>query len=323
MRLPRRTFLHLAAGAAALPAVSRIASAQAYPTRPVRIIVGFPAGIAADAIARLIAQSLSDSLKQQFIVENRPGAGSNIATDAVVRATPDGYSLLLLTQTNAINATTYENLGFDFIRDIAPVAGICTPLFVMVVSPLVPAKSVPEFIDYAKANPGRVNMASLGTGSAGHVFGELFKIMTGVHMVHVPYRASWVPDLLSGQVQVVFSTIGAVIEHIRTGKLRALAVTAATRLDVLPDIPALGEFVSGYEASGFMGIGAPKSTPTEIIETLNKAINGALAEPKMKARLANLGSEPLANSPAEFGNYIVQYTEKWGKVVRAANIKPE
>jgi tripartite-type tricarboxylate transporter receptor subunit TctC len=323
MRLPRRTFLHLAAGAAALPAVSRIASAQAYPTRPVRIIVGFPAGTAADAIARLIAQSLSDSLKQQFIVENRPGAGSNIATDAVVRATPDGYSLLLLTQTNAINATTYENLGFDFIRDIAPVAGICTPLFVMVVSPLVPAKSVPEFIDYAKANPGRVNMASLGTGSAGHVFGELFKIMTGVHMVHVPYRASWVPDLLSGQVQVVFSTIGAVIEHIRTGKLRALAVTAATRLDVLPDIPALGEFVSGYEASGFMGIGAPKSTPAEIIETLNKAINGALAEPKMKARLANLGSEPLANSPAEFGNYIVQYTEKWGKVVRAANIKAE
>jgi tripartite-type tricarboxylate transporter receptor subunit TctC len=323
MRLPRRTFLHLAAGAAALPAVSRIASAQAYPTRPVRIIVGFPAGIAADAIARLIAQSLSESLGQQFVVENRPGAGSNIATDAVVRATPDGYSLLLLTQTNAINATTYENLGFDFIRDIAPVAGICTPLFVMVVSPLVPAKSVPEFIDYAKANPGRVNMASLGTGSAGHVFGELFKIMTGVHMVHVPYRASWVPDLLSGQVQVVFSTIGAVIEHIRTGKLRALAVTAATRLDVLPDIPALGEFVSGYEASGFMGIGAPKSTPAEIIETLNKAINGALAEPKMKARLANLGSEPLANSPAEFGNYIVQYTEKWGKVVRAANIKPE
>ena len=321
MRLPRRTFLHLAAGAALLPAF--FASAQAYPTRPVRIIVGFPAGIAADAVARLIAQSLSDSLRQQFVVENRPGAGSNIATDAVVRATPDGYSLLLLTQTNAINATTYENLGFDFIRDIAPVAGICTPLFVMVVSPLVPAKSVPEFIDYAKANPGKVNMASLGTGSAGHVFGELFKIMTGVHMVHVPYRASWVPDLLSGQVQVVFSTIGAVIEHIRTGKLRALAVTAATRLDVLPDIPALGEFVSGYEASGFMGIGAPKSTPAEIIETLNKAINGALAEPKMKARLANLGLEPLANSPAEFGNHIVQYTEKWGKVVRAANIKAE
>jgi tripartite-type tricarboxylate transporter receptor subunit TctC len=321
MRLPRRTFLHLAAGAAALPAF--FASAQAYPTRPVRIIVGFPAGIAADAVARLMAQSLSDSLRQQFVVENRPGAGSNIATDAVVRATPDGYSLLLLTQTNAINATTYENLGFDFIRDIEPVAGICTPLFVMVVSPLVPAKSVPEFIDYAKANPGKVNMASFGTGSAGHVFGELFKIMTGVHMVHVPYRASWVPDLLSGQVQVVFSTIGAVIEHIRTGKLRALAVTAATRLDVLPDIPALGEFVSGYEASGFMGIGAPKSTPAEIIETLNKAINGALAEPKMKARLANLGLEPLANSPAEFGNYIVQYTEKWGKVVRAANIKAE
>jgi tripartite-type tricarboxylate transporter receptor subunit TctC len=324
MRLPRRTFLHLAAGAAALPAVSRIASAHAYPARPVRIIVGFPAGIAADAVARLMAQSLSDSLKQQFIVENRPGAGSNIATEAVVRATPDGYSLLLVTQTNAINATSYENLlGFDFIRDIAPVAGICTALFVMVVSPLVLAKSVPEFIDYAKANPGKVNMASFGTGSAGHLFGELFKITTGAHMVHVPYRASWVPDLLSGQVQVAFSTIGAVIEHIRTGKLRALAVTAAPRVDALPDIPALGEFVSGYEASGFMGIGAPRKTPAEIIETLNNAINGALAEPKMKARLANLGLEPLANSPTEFGNYVVQYTEKWGKVVRAANIKPE
>jgi tripartite-type tricarboxylate transporter receptor subunit TctC len=324
MRLPRRTFLHLAAGAAALPAVSRIASAHAYPARPVRIIVGFPAGIAADVVARLMAQSLSDSLKQQFIVENRPGAGSNIATEAVVRATPDGYSLLLVTQTNAINATSYENLlGFDFIRDIAPVAGICTALFVMVVSPLVLAKSVPEFIDYAKANPGKVNMASFGTGSAGHLFAELFKITTGAQMVHVPYRSSWVPDLLSGQVQVAFSTIGAVIEHIRTGKLRALAVTAATRVDALPDIPALGEFVFGYEASGFMGIGAPRKTPAEIIETLNNAINGALAEPKMKARLANLGLEPLANSPTEFGNYVVQYTEKWGKVVRAANIKPE
>jgi tripartite-type tricarboxylate transporter receptor subunit TctC len=323
MKLPRRNFLHLAAGVAALPAVSRLARAQAYPSRPVRIIVGFPAGVAADAIARLIAQSLSESLRQQFVVENRPGAGSNIATDAVVRATPDGYSLLLLTQTNAINATSYESLGFDFIREIAPVAGICTALFVMVASPLVPAKSVPEFIDYAKANPGKVNMASLGTGSAGHVFGELFKIMTGVHMVHVPYRASWIPDLLSGQVQVVFSTIGAVIEHIRTGKLRALAVTAATRVDVLPDIPALGEFVSGYEASGWYGIGAPKNTPAAIVDRLNTEIHAALAEPKMKARLANLGMEPLANSPTEFGNYIVQYTEKWGKVVRAANIKSE
>src|SRR6266567_906803 len=282
MKLPRRTCLRLAAGAAALPAVLRFAWAQAYPTRPVRIIVGFPAGFLADTVARLIAQSLSDSLGQQFVVENRPGAGSNIATEALVRAPPDGYSLLLVTQTNAINATFYENLGFDFIRDIVPVAGIVVAHFVMVVSPSVPAKTVPEFIDYAKANPGKVNMPSPGTGSAGHVFGELFKIMTGVHMVHVPYRASFVPDLLTGQVQVVFSPIGAVIEHIRTGKLRALAVTAATRVDVLPDIPALGEFVSGYEASGFNGIGAPRNTPAEIIETLNKAINGALAEPKMK-----------------------------------------
>jgi tripartite-type tricarboxylate transporter receptor subunit TctC len=324
MKLPhRRQFLHLAAGAATLPAMLRVAGAQPYPARPVRIIVGFPPGFAADAVARLIAQSLSDSLGQQFVVENRPGAGSNIATDAVVRATPDGYSLLLLTQSNAINATVYENLGFDFIRDIAPVAGISAAPFILVVSPSIPAKTVPEFIDYAKANPGKLNMPSTGPGSAGHVFGELFKIMTGVHIVQVPYRASWVPDLLSGQVQVGFMTIGVVIEHIRSGKLRALAVTGATRVDVLPDIPALGEFVSGYEATGWMGIGAPRNTSAEIIETLNKAINAALTDPKMKARLANLGLEPLANSPAEFGNYIVQYTEKWGKVIRAANIKVE
>jgi tripartite-type tricarboxylate transporter receptor subunit TctC len=323
LKLPRRNFLHLAAGAAAVPSVPCFAWAQAYPSRPVRIIVGFPAGFLADTVARLIAQSLSDSLRQQFVVENRPGASSNIATDAVVRAPPDGYSLLLVTQTNATNATLYENLGFNFIRDIAAVAAIHTTPFVMVVSPSVPAKTVPEFIDYAKANPGRVNMSSPGTGSAGHIFGELFKTMTGVHIVHVPYRASFIPDLLTGQVQVGFPTIGAVIEHIRTGKLRALAVTAATRVDVLPDIPALGEFVSGYEASGFTGIGAPKSTSAEIIETLNKAINAALTDPKMKARFANLGVVPLANSPAEFGKYIVQYTEKWGKVIQAANIKPE
>jgi tripartite-type tricarboxylate transporter receptor subunit TctC len=240
-----------------------------------------------------------------------------------VRATPDGYSLLLVTQTNATNATLYENLGFNFIRDIAPVAGIGTNPFVMVVSPSVPAKTVPEFIEYAKANPGKVNMSSPGTGSAGHIFGELFKIMTGVHIVHVPYRASFIPDLLAGQVQVGFPTVGAVIEHIRTGKLRALAVTAATRVDVLPDIPALGEFVSGYEASGWIGVGAPRNTSAEIIETLNKAINTALTDQRMKGRLADLGFEPLASSPAEFGKYIVQYTEKWGKVVRAANIKPD
>jgi tripartite-type tricarboxylate transporter receptor subunit TctC len=323
VKLPRRKFLHLAAGAAALPVLPRIARAQTYPTRPVRIIVGFPAGFAADIAARLIAQSLSDSLGQQFVVESRPGAGSNIAADAVVRAIPDGYSLLLVTQTNAINATLYENLSFNFIRDIAPVAGIGAAPFVMVVSPLVPAKTVPDFIDYAKANPTKVNMSSPGTGSAGHVFGELFKIMTGVDMVHVPYRASFVPDLLTGQVQVGFTTIGAVIEHIRTGKLRALAVTAATRLDVLPDIPTLGEFVSGYEASGWVGIGAPKNTSTETIERLNKAINAALNDLKMKARLADLGMEPLANSPVEFGKYIVRVTEKWAKVVKFAGIKPE
>jgi tripartite-type tricarboxylate transporter receptor subunit TctC len=324
MKLPhRRQFLHLAAGAAALPVFPRSARAQTYPTRPVRIIVGFPAGLAADTSARLIAQSLSERLGQQFVIENRPGAASNIAAEAIVRASPDGYSLLLVTQSNAINATLYENLGFNFIRDIAAVACIGVTHFVMVVSPSVPAKTVPEFIAYAKANPGKINMASTGTGTAGHVFGELFKMMTGVHIVHVPYRASFIPDLLTGQVQVGFPAIGAVIEHIRTGKLRALAVTAATRVDVLPDIPALGEFVSGYEASGWGGIGAPRNTSPEIIQTLNKAINIALTDPKMKARLADLGLEPFANSPAEFGNYIVQYTEKWGKVVRAANIKPE
>jgi tripartite-type tricarboxylate transporter receptor subunit TctC len=323
MKLPRRNFLHLAAGAAALPAVSRIARAQAYPSRPVRIIVGFPAGLAADTVARLIAQSLSERLGQQFVIENRPGAASNIAAEAVVRASPDGYSLLKVTQANAINATLYENLGFNFIRDIAPVASIGVAHFVMVVSPSVPAKTVPEFIAYAKANPGKLSMGSTGTGSGGHLFGELFKIMTGVHIVHVPYRASFTPDLLAGQVQVGFPAIGAVIEHIRTGKLRALAVTAATRVDVLPDIPALGEFVSGYEASGWGGIGAPRNTSAEIIETLNKAINAALTDPKMKARLVDLGFEPFANSPAEFGNYIVQYTEKWGKVIRTANIKAE
>jgi tripartite-type tricarboxylate transporter receptor subunit TctC len=324
MKLPqRRQILHLAAGAAALPALSRIGRAQAHPRRPVRIIVGFPAGFQADVVARLIAQSLSGSLGQQFIVENRPRAGSNIAADAIVRSTPDGYSLLLITQSNAINATLYDNLGFNFIRDIASVAFIGGASFVMVVNPSVAAKTVPEFIDYAKANPGKLSMSSPGSGSAGHVFGELFKAMTGVEMVHVPYRTSFVPDLLTGQVQVGFTTIAPVIEHIRTGKLRALAVTAATRVAALPDVPALGEFVPGYEASGWIGIGAPRNTSTEIIERVNKAINAALADPKIKARLVALDQEPLAKSSAEFGDYIVQYTEKWGKVIRAANIKPE
>ena len=323
MKLPRRNFLHLAAGAATLPSMSRFAWAQGYPTRPVRIVVGYAAGGPADIVARLIAQWLSERLGQPFLVENRTGAATNIATEAVVRAPADGYTLLFVHAANAFNTTLYDKLNFNFIRDIAPVASIGVAHFVMVVSPLVPAKTVPEFIDYAKANPGKVNMSSPGTGSAGHIFGELFKMMTGVHIVHVPYRASFIPDLLAGQVQVGFPTVGAVIEHIRTGKLRALAVTAATRVDVLPDIPALAEFVSGYEASGWIGIGAPRNTSAQIIETLNKAINAALTDPKMRARLADLGFAPLANSPAEFGNYIVQYTEKWGKVVRAANIKGE
>jgi tripartite-type tricarboxylate transporter receptor subunit TctC len=325
MKLPhRRQFLHLAAGAAALPAVSRIARAQAYPSRPVRIVVGFPAGgSASDIVARLIGQWLSERLGQQFVVENRPGAATNIATEAVVRAPPDGYTLLFVTSTNALNATIYDNLNFNFISDIAPVAGLIRVPFVMLVNPSVPAKTVPEFIAYAKANPGKLNVASLGTGSAPHVYGELFKAMTGVNMAHVPYRGSPFPDLLSGQVQVFFISIPPSIELIRSGKLRALAVTTATRQEVLPDIPTVGEFVLGYEASGWQGIGAPKNTPAEIIDGLNEEINAALADTKMKAQLVNSGGTVLALSPSDFGKLIAEETEKWGKVIRAANIKPE
>ena len=325
MKLPRRQFLHLAAGAAALPALSRIAWAQTYPSRPVRIIVGFPAGGPNDIFARLMGQWLSERLRQPFVIENRPGAAGNIGTEAVVKAPPDGYTLLLVASVNAINATTYDKLNFNFIRDIAPVATISRYTFVMLVHPSMPAKTVPEFIAYAKANPGKINMASGGIGGATHVHGELFKMMTGVNIVHVPYRgqAPALADLLAGQVHVMFPNIAVPIEYIKTGRLRALAVTAATRSDALPDIPTVGEFVPGYEASGWSGFGSPKSTPPEIIDKLNREINTALADLKIKAQLADLGATPLVGSPADFGKFIAEETEKWGKVIRAANIKAE
>jgi tripartite-type tricarboxylate transporter receptor subunit TctC len=325
MKLPRRKFLHLAAGAAALPAVPR-EWAQAYPTRPVRIIVGFAAAGAADIVARLIGQWLSDRLGQQFIVENRTGAASNIATEAVVKAPADGRTLLLVTVANAINATLYENLSFNFIRDIAPVSGLTRDPNVMEVNPAMPVKSVPEFIAYAKANPSKINMASPGIATPGHVAGELFKMMTGIEMVHVPYRGGSAPaltGLIGGQVQVMFLSPAASIEYIRSGRLRALAVTTATRWEGLPDIPTVGEFVPGYETSIVLGVGVPKATPVEIIDKLNREINAGLADPKMKARLADFGGTPLVVSPADFGKLIAEETEKWAQVIRAANIKPE
>jgi tripartite-type tricarboxylate transporter receptor subunit TctC len=325
MELRRRQFLHLVAGAVAVPAVSRIAWAQAYPARPVRLVVGFPAGGGADIVARLIGQWLSERLGQPFVVENRPGAASNLAAQAVVRAPPDGYTLFLVTSVNAVNATLYEKLNFNFISDIAPVASISRVPNVMVVNPSFPAKTVPEFIAYAKANPGKINMASAGNGESGHVFGELFKMMAHVHLVHVPYRgaASALTDLLGGQVQVMFSTMPASIQYIRAGNLRPLAVTTATRWAGLSDVPTVGDFVPSYEANTWYGVGAPKNTPAEIIDKLNKEINAGLPDPKMKARLGELGSTALAGSPADFGKLIADDTEKWGKVIRAANIKPE
>jgi len=326
MKLPyRRQFLHLAAGAAALPVVSRIARAQAYPTRPVHIIVGFAVGAGNDILARLMGQWLSERLGQPFVVENRPGASSNIATEAVARAAPDGYTLLLVNPSNAINATLYDKLNFNFISDIVPIAGIMRAPLVMEVNPSVPAKTVPEFIAYAKANPGKINMGSAGSGSSNHVSGELFKFMTGVDMVHVPYRGQGpaLADLLSGQVQVMFATTLGTTEHIATGRLRPLAVTTATRSEALPNIPTMSEFVPGYEAVQWYGIGAPRNTPADVIGRLNKEINAAIADPKMKVRLADLGGTPLGGSPADFGKLIADETEKWGKVIRAANIKPE
>ena len=325
MKLPRRQFLHLAAGAAVLPAVSRIARAQAYPTRPVRIIVGFAAGGPADIVARLIAQWLSERLGQPFVIENRTGAASNIGTEAVVRAAPDGYTLLTCVTVNAVNATLYDKLNFNFIRDIAPVASIARDPFAIEVHPSVPVKTVPEFIAYAKANPGKIRMASNGNGTTAHVAGELFKLMTGVDMVHVPYRGPEpaLTDLLAGKVQVRFGIPLESIEYIRAGKLPVLAVTTAARSGVLPDTPTVGEFVPGYEASAFFGIGAPQSTPAEIVEKLNREINAALPDPKIRARLGEMGGTVLAGTPADFSKLIADETEKWGKVIRAANIKPE
>jgi tripartite-type tricarboxylate transporter receptor subunit TctC len=325
MKLPRRNFLHLAAGATALPAISRIASAQAYPSRPVRIIVGFPAGGGSDIIARLLGQWMTERLGQPFIIENRPGAGSNIGTEAVVRAPADGYTLLMVGSYNATNAALYDKLNFNFIRDIAPVAGIIRTALVVVVHPSFPAKTVPQFIAYAKANPRKVNMASAGNGATSHISGELFKMMAGVDMVHLPYRgeAPALTDLLGGQVQVYFaSTVGS-IEYIRTGRLRALAVTTATRSDELPDIPTVDEFLPGYEASLWYGIGAPRNTPVEVIDKLNNEITAGLADAKMRARLAELGGTAFVGSPADFGKLIADETEKWGKVIRATNIKAD
>jgi len=325
MTLPRRRFLHLAARAAALPALPRIAWAQTYPTRPVHLIVGTVAGATPDIDARIIGQWLSERLGQPFVIENRPGAGTNIATELVVRARPDGHTLLLITTANAINATLYDNLNFNFIRDIAPVASLVRTPLVMEVNPLVPAKTVPEFIAYANANPGKINMASAGNGTPQHVSGELFKMMAGVKLLHVPYRSTGpaLVDLLGGQVQVMFDTVPASIEFIRAGKLRPLAVTTATRLEVLPGVPAVAEFVPGYEASAWQGIGAPKSTPAEIIERLNTHINAGLADPKMKARLADLGAIPIPMTPADFGKLIADETEKWGKAVQFSGAKPD
>ena len=322
IHIGRREFLATLGGAAAWPLAAR---AQAYPSRPVRIIVPFAPAGASDITARLIGQWLSERLGQQFVIENRPGGGGNIGTEAVVRAPADGYTLLMVGSANASNATFYDKLNFNFIRDIAPVGSVFRGPYVMVVNPSVPARSVPEFIAYAKTNPGKLTMASSGTGAVPHVAGELFKMMAGIDMVHVPYRGGGpaLTDLLAGQVQVYFPTTVASIGYIRAGRLRALAVTAATRSDALPDIPTVGEFLPGYEASTWYGVGAPKGTPAEIVEKLNKEINAGLADPTMKARLADLGGDVLALSPADFGKLIADETEKWAKVIKFANIKPD
>jgi tripartite-type tricarboxylate transporter receptor subunit TctC len=325
MKLPRRQFLQLAAAAAALPALPRVARAQSYPTRPVRLIVAFPPGGTSDIVARVIGQSLSERLGQQFVVENRPGAGGNIGTEAVVRAAPDGYTLLVASNANAANAWLYDKLNFDFIADIAPVAGLIRVPNVVEVNPSLPVKTVPELIAYAKANPGKVSMASAGNGTSQHIAGELFKMMNGVSMLHVPYRGSApaLTDLLGGQVQVMFDLMSTSIEYIRANKLRALAVTTSTRSEALPELPTVSEFVPNYEASSWQGIGAPKSTPASIVDKLNKEINAALADTQVKARLASLGAMPLSGSPSDFGKFIAEDTEKPAKVIKFANIKLE
>ena len=325
MKLPRRKFLHLAAAVAALPAMSTFTWAQAFPTRPVHWIVAAPPGGTADFLARLMGQWLAERLGQPFIIENRPGAGTNIGTEAVVNANPDGYTLLLVSPANAINATLYDKLNFNFVRDIAPVAGLLRAPNVMEVHPSVPVRTVPEFIAYAKANPGKINYASAGTGTSLHVAGELFKMMAAIDMVHVPYRgtAQALTGLLSGQVQLMFDNIASSIEHIRAGRLTALAVTTATRSEMLPHLPTVGDFLPGFEASAFFGVGAPRNTPTEIIDKLNNEINAGLADPRIKTRLADLAGPVLPGSAADFGKLIAEETEKWGKVVKFANIKPE
>ena len=324
MKLPRRQFLYLAAGAA-LPAVSRVAGAQAYPTRPVRVMVGFAPGQAIDIVTRIIGQRLSERLGQQFIIENRPGAGGNIATEVVARAPADGYTLLAIGSNNMINPTLYQNLNYDFIRDIAPVASVYRVPQVMEVNPSFPAKTVPEFIAYAKAHPGEISFASAGNGSVAHVTGELFKMMTGVNMLHVPYRGAppALTDLIAGQVHVMFDNMPSSIEHIRAGRLRPLAVTATTRLEALPDVPPLGDFVPGFETSAWAGIGAPKNTPAEIIDTLNREINAVLADPTIKTRIADLGGEMLALSPSEYTRRIAEETDKWAKVIKFSGAKAE
>jgi tripartite-type tricarboxylate transporter receptor subunit TctC len=325
MKLPRRKFLHLAVVVAALPTLSRIARAQAYPTRPVRIVVGFSAGGGSDIIARVMGRWLSERLGQAFVIENRPGAGTNIATETVVHASPDGYTLLLVNSSGAVNATFYDKLNFNVVRDITPVASITREANVMVVNASVPARTVPEFITYAKTNPGKINMGSSGNGTLAHLAGELFKMMTGINLVHVPYRggAPALTDMLGGQVQVMFPVISSTIEHIGSGKLRALAVTTATRSDALPDTPTVAEFMPGYEASAFYGVGAPRNTPAEIVYKLNREINAALVDPKMKVRLAEAGGTVLPGSPADFGKLIADETEKWAKVIKFAGIKAE
>ena len=325
MKLLRRKFLHLAAGAAALPAVSRIAHGQTYPSRPVRIIVPFAPAGPNDIIARVLGQWLSERFGQPFVIENRPGAATNVGTEAVVNATPDGYTVLIVSSPHAINATLYEKLHFNFMRDIAPVAGIMRVPNVMVVAQTFPAKSVPEFISYAKVNPGKLNFASSGIGASNHMSGELFKIMTGIEVMHVPYRSSGpaLTDLLGGQVQVMFDAITSTIEYIKADKLRPLAVTSAPRSALIPEIPVMSDFVPGYEVSNWFGLGMPRSTPAEVINRLNIAVNEGLTDSKLKGRFADLGGTPLPGSPADFGKLIADETEKWGKVIRTANIKPE
>ncbi len=321
MRIARRLFLRLTAGAAALPACAGRGWAEAYPSRPVQMIVAFPPGSAPDIVARLAAQWLSDRLGQNFVVENRPGAGSNIGTEIVVRAQPDGYTILAPVLSNVLNASLYHNLSFDFLRDIAPVATIANAPYVLLVTTSLPVKSVPEFIAYAKANPGKINIASGGIGTASHIFGLLFMTMAGIELVHVPYRTNYMTDLISGQVQCIINPMPQSVEFVKAGKVRALAVTTAQRLDALPDLPTVSQFVPGYEAIGWYGIGAPKDTPTAIIQKLNATMNAALAQPEAKARLADLGVEPMVKTPAQFAQFLSNEDTKWSKVIRDANVK--